>query len=29
MLVDHGFTVPLALLWGAESRSIKTVPVCS
>ena len=28
MLVDHGFTVPLALLWGPDSRAIRTVPVC-
>ena len=29
MLVDHGFTVPMSLLWpGRESRSIRTVPVC-
>jgi len=28
MLVDHGFTVPLALLWGKDSRAIKTIPVC-
>jgi protocatechuate 4,5-dioxygenase beta chain len=27
MLVDHAFTVPLALLWGRENRSIRTVPV--
>lgn len=28
MLVDHGFTVPLALLWGKDSRAIRTIPVC-
>ena len=27
MLVDHAFTVPLALLWGRENRAIRTVPV--
>jgi protocatechuate 4,5-dioxygenase beta chain len=28
MLVDHAFTVPMALLWpGGESRPVKTVPV--
>ena len=26
MLVDHAFTVPMALLWG-QSRNIKTIPV--
>ena len=28
VLVDHGFTVPLSLLWGRESRSVRTLPVC-
>ncbi len=29
MLVDHGFTVPLALLWpGKDARPIRTIPVC-
>jgi protocatechuate 4,5-dioxygenase beta chain len=27
MLVDHAFTVPLALLWGRDNRAIRTVPV--
>lgn len=28
MLVDHAFTVPLALLWpGAENRPVRTVPI--
>jgi len=28
MLVDHGFTVPMSLLWGDVSRTIRTVPIC-
>jgi protocatechuate 4,5-dioxygenase beta chain len=28
MLVDHGFTIPLALLWpGADARPVRTVPI--
>ncbi len=27
MKVDHGFAVPLALLWGKDARAVKTVPV--
>jgi protocatechuate 4,5-dioxygenase, beta chain len=28
MLVDHAFTIPLALLWpGADSRPVRTVPI--
>jgi protocatechuate 4,5-dioxygenase, beta chain len=28
MLVDHAFTIPLALLWpGADARPVKTVPI--
>jgi len=27
MAVDHGFTVPLSLLWGRQSRQIRTVPI--
>ena len=28
MTVDHGFAVPMALLWGKDSREVQTVPVC-
>jgi protocatechuate 4,5-dioxygenase beta chain len=29
MLVDHGFTVPMSLLWpGSEARPVRTVPIC-
>jgi protocatechuate 4,5-dioxygenase beta chain len=29
MLVDHAFTIPMALLWpGADNRPVRTVPVC-
>jgi protocatechuate 4,5-dioxygenase beta chain len=28
MLVDHGFTVPMSLLWGSEARDVKTIPIC-
>lgn len=28
MLVDHGFTVPMTLLWGNESRPVRTIPIC-
>ncbi|HUK35867.1 MAG TPA: class III extradiol dioxygenase family protein [Vicinamibacterales bacterium] len=28
MAVDHGFAVPMALLWGKDDRRIKTIPVC-
>jgi len=28
MLVDHGFTVPMALLWpGKDSRPVRTIPI--
>jgi len=27
MSVDHGFTVPLSLLWGRKNRDVKTVPI--
>jgi protocatechuate 4,5-dioxygenase beta chain len=28
MLVDHAFTIPLALLWpGADARPVKTIPI--
>ncbi|MEI8325748.1 MAG: class III extradiol dioxygenase family protein, partial [Betaproteobacteria bacterium] len=28
MLVDHAFTLPLELLWPAQSCPVRTVPVC-
>ena len=28
MMVDHGFAVPIALLFGTDDRSVKTIPVC-
>src|SRR5690606_8581088 len=28
MAVDHGFTVPMTLLWGRAPWPVKTVPVC-
>jgi protocatechuate 4,5-dioxygenase beta chain len=29
MLVDHGFTVPMSLLWpGKDSRPVRTIPIC-
>jgi protocatechuate 4,5-dioxygenase beta chain len=29
MQVDHGFTVPMSLLWpGHDSRPVRTVPIC-
>jgi protocatechuate 4,5-dioxygenase beta chain len=29
MVVDHGFTVPMALLWpDKDSRPVRTIPVC-
>ncbi len=28
MLVDHAFTLPLALLWPGQTQAIRTVPVC-
>ena len=28
MLVDHGFVVPMQLLWPREPRPLKVVPVC-
>jgi protocatechuate 4,5-dioxygenase beta chain len=27
MRVDHGFAVPMALLWGKDARAVKTVPI--
>jgi protocatechuate 4,5-dioxygenase beta chain len=27
MLVDHGFSVPMSLLWGSAPWSVKTVPI--
>jgi len=27
MQVDHGFAVPMALLWGKDARAVKTVPI--
>src|SRR3990170_464729 len=27
MLVDHAFTVPLALLWPGDARPVRTIPV--
>ena len=28
MLVDHAFTIPLALLWpGADNRPVRTIPI--
>jgi len=27
MQVDHGFAVPMALLWGTDARAVKTVPI--
>jgi protocatechuate 4,5-dioxygenase beta chain len=27
MRVDHGFAVPMALLWGKHARAVKTVPI--
>ena len=27
MRVDHGFAVPMALLWGKNARTVKTVPI--
>jgi protocatechuate 4,5-dioxygenase beta chain len=28
MSLDHGFAVPMALLWGKDNRDVKTIPVC-
>jgi len=28
MLVDHGFVVPMQLLWPDEPRPVKVIPVC-
>ena len=29
MVVDHGFTVPMSLLWpGHDSRPVRTIPIC-
>lgn len=29
MLVDHGFTVPMSLLWpGKDPRPVRTIPIC-
>jgi protocatechuate 4,5-dioxygenase beta chain len=27
MLVDHAFTIPMSLIWGPQSRAVRTVPI--